>query len=442
MVQAKAGIFVPELSGLEPIPETQRHGSTAGVGWVWFSANMGLPGWYLGVLALVLGLAPVPALAAILIGNAIGSAALGALSTLGPATGSPSIPLTARVFGRRGNGLASAFNAISCLGWYGVNAVVGAQALASLLHIPYLPALVVIVLILTGVAWYGHDLVHALEHRAAYLLLAVYAALAVRLIVVHPTALASAAAHPGGVDAFLLVVTIIASFVFSWAPYAGDYSRYLPADTPRPAVFWSTAMGAFLACVFLQVLGLAAARAVGAAGTPAGILSAAMGPLAVPALAAVVLGTITANVLNVYTGALSTLSLGLRLPRTWMAVLFGVGGGAVSWIAAAHFSRNFEDYLLLISYWVAPWVGVVLAWSLVHPRLPVEGPTVRRRLLGAFVLGVVATVPFMNQALYVGPVAKWLGGADLGYWVAFAVAFGLGWNSLRASRSSGDTPTP
>ncbi len=195
------------------------------------------------------------------------------------------------------------------------------------------------------------------------------------------------------------------------------------AETARRAVVWSAFFGAFFACMLADVLGVPAGRAVGTSGTPAGILRAAMGPLSIPARAAVVVGSLTANVLNVYTGAISTLSLGIRIPHTWMAVLFALAGGALSWIAAGGFSRNFEDFLLLISYWVAPWIGVVLAWSIVHPRLPAQGPAIRRRLLWAFVVGVLTTIPFMNQTLYEGPLARWPDGAHIGYWVAFAVAF-------------------
>lgn len=436
MAQAAAPAFTPELHACEPIPHSERHGTVSGVARVWFSANLGLTTWYLGVVALLLGLSTAQALVAILIGNVLGSAAVGALSALGPVTGTPTIPLGRRVFGPRGNAVAAAFNAVSAIGWYGVNAVVGAQALAALLGIPYIPALGVLVILLTGVAWYGHDLVQALEHWAAFLLLGAFGVLAFRLAVVRSVTATVPHSH-AGFGVFLTVVAIIASFVFSWAPYAGDYSRYLPADTPPRAAFWSAASGAFVACGLAQALGVAAARTLGATGTPAEILQAAMGPLALPALGVVVVGTVTANVLNVYTGTISALALGLRLPRTWMAVVFGVAGGAFAVVAAAGFAHNVEDFLLVISYWVAPWIGVLLAWSIVHPLLPVERPRVYRRLLWVFLAGVASTIPFMNQTLYVGPVARRLGGADIAYWEAFALAFACTWWILRNAAPPG-----
>ena len=41
----------------------------------------------------------------------------------------------------------------------------------------------------------------------------------------------------------------------------------------------------------------------------------------------------------------------------------------------------------------------------------------------SLIVGFGAMVPFMNTGLLVGPVASWLNGADLSFYVGFAVAF-------------------
>ncbi|MGA8372268.1 MAG: hypothetical protein WB765_19200 [Acidimicrobiales bacterium] len=43
--------------------------------------------------------------------------------------------------------------------------------------------------------------------------------------------------------------------------------------------------------------------------------------------------------------------------------------------------------------------------------------------LMSLVVGFGAMVPFMNTGLLVGPIATWLDGADLSFYVGFAVAF-------------------
>src|SRR5438876_16847 len=48
------------------------------------------------------------------------------------------------------------------------------------------------------------------------------------------------------VGLFVLMTTAVASYVFSWSPYASDYARYLPATTSMWAVFWAVFAGSFI----------------------------------------------------------------------------------------------------------------------------------------------------------------------------------------------------
>jgi NCS1 family nucleobase:cation symporter-1 len=426
-----------ERQALEPVPDRQRHGRPGDGGWLWFAANLGLPPWSLGVLAVGLGLSPLAALAAVLVGNLVGAGLMAAVAMLGPESGLPAIVLTRTPFGAALNRLPSALNALSCLGWYAVNAVLGGEALALLAHVPLVWGLALLTVALAAVAAVGHDLVHRLERFAAYALAALFLFTGVRLFAAHAGPFAHSAATPGaGAGMFLLAVAIVASYLFSWAPYATDYARYLPAGVGRRPVFAATFLGAFASSAGVEVLGVLTALAVGSQGSPVAVLVRAMGAFAAPALAAVVLGTVTANALNVYTGGLSSLSAGLRLGRPAAAAAFALVGGAAAYVGAHGFDADYENFLLLISYWVAPWIGVVLALALGRGRAgagalgrgalagPAEAGT-RRRLFTAFVAGLVATVPFMNQALYEGPVARLLGGGDVGYWAGLLVAFAL-----------------
>ena len=58
--------------------------------------------------------------------------------------------------------------------------------------------------------------------------------------------------------AFVLEVTIAFSLAVSWASYAADFSRYLPADSSRGRVFGFTFAGIVLAYIFVQGIGIAA----------------------------------------------------------------------------------------------------------------------------------------------------------------------------------------
>ena len=50
-----------------------------------------------------------------------------------------------------------------------------------------------------------------------------------------------------------------------------------------------------------------------------------------------------------------------------------------------------------------------------------------RNALIALVVGVLASVPFMNQTLFTGPLVSSLGGADIAYFVGFIVAAIVYW---------------
>ena len=45
--------------------------------------------------------------------------------------------------------------------------------------------------------------------------------------------------------------------------------------------------------------------------------------------------------------------------------------------------------------------------------------------IASYGIGVLAQLPFMSQAVYVGPVARALGGADLSWLIAIAVTFAV-----------------
>lgn len=409
-----------EQAALERIPESARHGTTRDTGVLWAAANLGLPPWAIGVLAVGLGLGLPYAVVAVVVGNVIGAALLAFVSALGPEHGRPAIVLPEQLLGRVGLRLTAFLNAVSCLGWYAVNAVLGGEALAKLLNIPLLPALVLLTLGLGVVTFIGHDLVHRVEAMAGVLLALLFLLMLVRLLLQHGPVPPAAGFSLG---AFLLTLAIVASYLFSWSPYATDYSRYLPMRYGRGDVFWATFWGSFGATTGVELMGVLAAVFFGTHGTPIDILTRAMGNiLVVPALVAVVLGTVTANALNAYTGSLSSIALGLSWTRPAMTATFGLLGGALAYLGAHGFSGNYENFLLLLSYWVAPWLGILLAATW-WPNRPVVRSPAPGRLFLLFLVSIAATIPFMDQTLYEGPVAKLLGGGDIGYWVGLLVAF-------------------
>ncbi|PZS04207.1 MAG: hypothetical protein DLM69_02115 [Candidatus Chloroheliales bacterium] len=444
-----------EQHGVEPIPFSERHGKVGQLFTLWFSANLGMPAWLVGALAIVFGLSLGDALLAIVVGNLIGCALVGVASMMGPLTGVPQLPLTRRSFGRLGAYLPAFLNWLSCTGWYAVNSVLGSLALARLFGFDFLPALLVLsaVQILLGI--YGHNLIHAFERVMAVVLGALFVVMYVTAAPAFANfskpAITTGDAHFG---MMLLLITAVASYVFSWSTYGADYSRYLRPDSSKAKVFGYTFLGSFLSCVLVEFLGALVTSATGFSGANADpiqrVVTTVGSNLAIPALIAIILGTITANVLNIYTGAMSLLTMQLPVKRWMSVVAVGLLGGVFTYyLFANNLSSGYERFLLLISYWIAPWLAVVAAHFFIVNRGKDTGQAAAVAPfhwsgIAAFLVGVAASVPFISSQLFSGPFAGWFSGGDVAYYIGFLVAGGfyLALARLMPATTNKPMPTP
>ena len=104
--------------------------------------------------------------------------------------------------------------------------------------------------------------------------------------------------------------------------------------------------------------------------------------------------------------------------------------GLILWLHGADTATRFQDVLLLIGYWIPAFVAiVVIDWSLrtkgrdsFNPALETTGRSDAIVALVVFVAAYVAALPFMNTSLIQGPIALAWHGADIAYFVNFAVA--------------------
>ena len=127
------------------------------------------------------------------------------------------------------------------------------------------------------------------------------------------------------------------------------------------------------------------------------------------------LGSICANALNIYSGSMSFLTMGVKLKtnllRALTAVAFGVPGFFLAHWAMTNPANNLENFLLVMSYWIGPWLGVFLADKLLRRGSSVQHYlfTSRENIAGpiAFVVGAFLSIwLFANQKYYTGVVPK------------------------------------
>lgn len=432
MRPSRSGDMALESQGMAPIPPGKRYGGAHRMFTVWFTPNMELSGVFTGTLAVVFGLGFQLGLIAIIVGTIIGSVPVAILCTWGPQTGTGQVPLARMPFGK--TILApGAVQWLSTIAWDALVGLFGGQAAQLLFHVPFWVGVAIVLLIEGAVSVYGYEFVHQLQLWGSAILIVLFLVLSVRILQ-HHVVLPHNTAHGGAlVGAFVLMVTISLSGGISWAPYASDYSRYMKPNSSRSAIFWLTLAGLTASYVWVEAIGLAGASVLGNQ-TAAGVRTlVGGGALGVLALIAIVFGAITSNSMNDYSSSLAFQALGARIRRPIIsAVVALLAFIAILWMNAGNTSGKFENVLLFVGYWISPFCAVVLIdwhynkgrykpdflrWALEFRRL-ISGWTA----LVAFLAGFGAMVPFMNTSLVVGPAANALDGADIAFYVGFAVA--------------------
>ncbi len=411
-----------EPGGAEYIPLSERHGKPHQQFWTWVSPNMEFATIFVGVIGVwFFGLSFWLAALAIVLGTALGSLSMGLLAARGPLFGVPQMVLSRIGFGWLGNILPAGVNAlVAGVGWFAVNSVSGAFALNALLSWNTKICLVIIVVIQLAVAFFGHNLVHAFERWAFPVLVVIFLiASVVILSKSHPGA--QIAPPPGGrIGGWLITFGAAFGYAAGWNPYASDYTRYLPRDTNRRATGLWAGLGVFISCVVLEVVGAAAATITDVAkysnNPTAGFVSNLPTWISDITLLAIALGAICANALNVYSGSMSFLALGFKLPltlrRAIVAIVFGIAGFFVALSGLSDAGTKYNNFLLVISYWIGPWLGVFFADQFLRRRNRVDGFLFDRNHnpwagFAAMAISIGLSIwLFANQTDYVGVVPK------------------------------------
>lgn len=407
-----------EAGGIEAIPPERRHGSPWQLLATWTAPNLEFATVFVGAIAVAFfGLGFWQAMTALLLGTALGALTQGVLSTWGPREGLAQMVLSRTAFGHRGNILPAAINtAMAGLGWFAVNSVSGAFALSTLTGMPVSLALIIVVVLEVGVAFIGHDLVQIFERYATFALGAIFIVATVTIFLNADLALA----QPSGnfsVAGFTLAAGAAFGYAAGWNPYAADYSRYLPAATPARLTGWAAGLGNFFSCAILMATGAAAATIAGFnPDDPTNSFTASM-PVLIRdlTLVAITVGAIAANALNIYSGSMSFLAAGIKirfaLRRAIIALGFGIIGFFIALAAVlnATLAKDYDAFLLVIAYWIAPWLGVVLVDRFLRrgtsiAALVTDSARYRNPAgILAFVLGLVVSILlFSNQTFFHG----------------------------------------
>ncbi len=442
-----------EITGIERVGEDNRqHTQLWDTMWLWWSANSVVATVALGAINGFFGLGFWGSVLVIVVFNLVGVLPVAYLSTLGPKTGLAQMPLSRFAFGLQGAKLPAIFNAIACIGWSAVNAIIGSSLIVawSAGTIPLWLALIVLAAITTVVSVYGYFIVHRYERFAWIPMLILFgyvffvSSSRFNLSAVPDFGLSTGAGLFAGIASF---GGAILGYAIGWSSYAADYTRRQPVNTSPRRVFWYAFLGVTVPCILLETLGVLLTSTGANNDTPGNLISGAMGGGAVASVVLLLLAfsTIANNVPNDYSFALSTQVLGLKNIRRWILTIVGAAVYlGVALILQEKFNRNFENFLLVIAYWLGAWNAIVLLEHFVFRKgkYPVEDYEDASKLpvgiaaIMAMVVGLGIAALGVGQSLFIGPLAAALSVcqttcganpttdqiADIGFPLAFVAA--------------------
>ncbi|QQG49107.1 MAG: cytosine permease [archaeon] len=426
-----------ERIGIEQVPPESRHGSPRRTFTLWFAANLTIADYVIGVLTTVFfGFSLWEALPILVIGNALGGVLLGLSAGMGPSLGFPQMLSSRASFGRVGNYLPGALNWVSTVGWFTVNTILAVVALQVMLPgANFVLAAAAYVVIQSVIAIYGHDFIHLFEKVMSVVLGLLFLLIFVLAVPKLPQAFAyqpSAGGASLGMVGLLLVVSF--SYLMSWSPYASDYSRYLPERVSRRKVILFAGAGGAISSFAIEFVG----ALVGSLTAPQtvslgyfGGLNSFAGQFGWLAMLTLILGAFAADALNLYTNSLSALVLDVKVGRWITVAAGGVVGFAVAVLVNSNFESFFENFLLALTYWIMPWLGIVLVDYYLRGRTTASSVQGARAFdmagLGVYALSFLVSVPFMVPLIAlpnppVGALAYLSGGVDISFFVSFGVA--------------------
>ena len=436
---------VIETRSIDYVPASERHGKVWHQGPFWFTGNFVLVTMVTGFLGPAVGLSLVYTCLAVVLGVCFGTFFMAFHANQGPTMGLPQMIQSRAQFGSRGAILPFAATVFVYIGFIVFDLVPATQALQTVLPGGpwfWYPFLMVVAVVLAVV---GHDLLHWVQRGLTPVLIVVFGVFTI-YAAAHLSGTPDTAQTGWSLTGFLIMFSVAAGYQISYAVYVSDYSRYLPEDTPSPAVIAWTYVGAAASAIWLMCLGallgthLAVPDAIGSLVEVGNQMFSGFGTLlvlvSVPALLSIC-------AVNSYGAMLTSASAvdgfthinpGLRTRIVGISVI-AVVSVIIALALPANYLGSFNNFVLMMLYFLIPWTAVNLVdyYFVRHGHYAITeifnpngmyGSWARRGMT-AYIVGLLAMVPFMDLSFYVGPAAKALGGVDVSFLVGLVVAGGL-----------------
>jgi NCS1 family nucleobase:cation symporter-1 len=450
-----------ELNTIQPIPLDERHGTARDLFTVWFGSNLMLLTIVTGGLAVTVFALPfVWAVVGLAIGNLVGAVFMALHAAQGPWLGVPQMVQTRGQFGSLGSLLVVGIVIVMYVGFLSSNLVLGGQALVSIAPaVSETPGIVLLALLSVFAAIYGYDTIHGYTRLMSVLSGLALLVAAGWIIWVHGLPADFLRRNAFNWPGFLSAISAAALWQIAYAPYVSDYSRYMPRDSGARDAFWASYWGCTLGSFLPMVLGVIVGLAAPGSNLVAG-LAELTGGIAAPVLIIFCIGMAAATAMNLYCGALSTLTVGQTLIPTWspgprarictviVLLLLSLLGALLGKAAFLHY---YEGFILLLLYVLVPWTAINLVDYYLLRRGQYDVASFFRQdggiygrvnaaAVACYLLGILVQLPFIASSLYTGSVARSLGGVDVSWIVGLAVTSPVYFFIARSSRARAAAP--
>ena len=448
-----AGSLHVERRSIDPVPDDERHGHPRSLFALWFASNMQITSAVTGALTVLVGLHPLWALAAVVLGNGLGAVPMALHAAQGPKLGIPQMIQSRAQFGVYGAVLPLVLVVVMYVGYFASGSVLGGQALAQITHVPTDLSVFGYAALSALIAIVGYRLIHRFGWLASAVSVVVFVYLTARLLTTHDFG-ALLAAPRFDAPAFVLALSLTASWQLTFGPYVADTSRYLPVSTSVRATFWWTYGGTVLGASWAMSFGALAYAAAGPAfkgNEVAYVVGLGGEALVLPLLLAIALGKFTINVLNIYGGymtvatTMTAFTRRVALPaatRSSYIAFVGLVGGVLGVLGRDDFLSNFVLFLHFLLYFLTPWSAINLVdfyWlrKEKYDLADMYDPAGRygrwcAPALLTYLLGIAVQIPFSRvEGLYTGFLVPHLGGADIAWLLGLTVPGVVYWVAMR-----------
>ncbi|MDR0207706.1 MAG: cytosine permease [Pseudomonas putida] len=430
------------------VPPEDRHGKVRDLFTLWFGGNIAPLPIVTGALGVQLfHLNLVWGIVAILVGHLVGGVLMALHSAQGPQMGIPQMIQSRAQFGSLGALLVVVIAGLMYIGFFASNIVLAGKSLHGVADSVPVPVGIVVGALGSGIIGIiGYRFIHVLNRIGTWVL-GIGIVVGFGYILTHVQSDDFLTRGSFNLSGWLATVSLAALWQIAFAPYVSDYSRYLPANVPVAATFWTTYLGSALGSSLSFAFGAVAVLAVPAGMDSMDAVKLATGAIGPLMLVLFLLSVISHNALNLYGAVLSLITLVQTFAYRWiptaksravlsLVVLLGCCVVAVG--ASADFIGHFVDMVLVLLVVLVPWTAInLIDFYVIHKGdydiasiFKVDGGIYGRynpQALLAYGIGIVVQIPFMNTPLYVGPVSAHIDGADLSWLVGLLVTSPLYW---------------